>query len=83
MLTGTLLIYGFPLFLGILVSIVLSAQGDLWAAAGFCLGTLSGFAILQRAVLWLGGAVPGFAEPQLAGKANDASPQVDDIFARH
>ena len=83
LLTGTLLIYGFPLFLGILVSIVLSARGDLWAAAGFCLGTLSGFAILQRAVLWLGGAVPGFAEPQLAGKANDASPQVDDIFARH
>ena len=83
LLTGTLLIYGFPLILGILVSIILSAQGDLWAAAGFCLGTLSGFAILHRAVAWLGGAVPGFAEPQLAGKANDAIAQLDDIVARH
>lgn len=75
LLSGTALLYGFPLVLGSGVSVFLSSHGDLWAAAGFCLGIVSGFAILSGSIAFLGGAVPGFAEPELAAKASEADTQ--------
>jgi hypothetical protein len=48
----------------------------MWAAAAFGLGTVSGFAILHRVIARFGGAMPGFAVPQLASKAHDAEVQV-------
>ncbi len=78
-LTGTALLYGFPLLLGSGLSILLSYQGDLWAAGGFCLGITSGFAILHGAIALFGGGIPGFAEPELAGRATEAEVQPDII----
>ena len=79
MLTGTALLYGFPLLLGTGLSVLLSSQGDLWAAGGFCLGIASGFAILHGAIALFGGAIPGFAEPELAGRATESEVQPDII----
>ena len=82
-LTGTALIYGFPLLVGTAVSLLLSSGGDAPAAAGFCLGTVSGFAILHRLAVRLGGKMPGFAEPELAGKALDDQEHPDKVIAKH
>ena len=83
LLSGTALIYGFPLLLGTVLAVILSSRGDAGAAAGFCLGTLSGFAILHRATLWLGGKMPGFAEPELAGKADTNQNVSEEVILKH
>jgi hypothetical protein len=75
-LSGTALLYGFPLALGTVSSVIASSGGDIWAAAAFGLGTVSGFAILHQVIARFGGAMPGFAVPQLASKAHDAEVQV-------
>ena len=76
LLSGTALLYGFPLTLGTISSVIASSGGDMWAATAFSLGTVSGFANLHQVIARFGGAMPGFAEPQLARKANDAEVQV-------
>jgi sigma-E factor negative regulatory protein RseC len=83
LLSGTAVIYGFPLVLGTLAAVVLSSRGDLWAAVGFCLGTFSGFTILHHAIARLGGRLPGFAEPELVRKAHDAEVKLDEIVVKH
>ena len=83
LLSGTGLLYGFPLVLGTLLSLLLSSEGDIWAAGGFCLGIVAGFAILHRAIVLLGGIVPGFAEPELAGKADISQVRSDIISVTH
>ena len=68
LLGGTLLIYGFPLVAGAILSILASNLGDLWSAAAFATGLLSGFAILRFATVRSGGVLPGLSEPQLSSK---------------
>ena len=46
-----------------------ASWGDLWAASAFCLGLLSGFAILHQVSYRFQGRLPGMAEPRLASKA--------------
>jgi len=68
LLSGTLMLYGAPLLLGAVVSVLSAGLGDLWAAAGFGAGLLSGFAILRLMSVRAGGVLPGTAEPRLTAK---------------
>ena len=67
-LGGTLLIYGFPLVFGAILSMLASNHGDLWSAAAFAIGLLSGFAILRFVTVSSGGVLPGLSEPRLSSK---------------
>ena len=69
LLGGTLWLYGSPLMLGTAFSLSVASWGDLWAASAFCLGLLSGFAILHQVSYRFQGRLPGMAEPRLASKA--------------
>ena len=71
LLGGTLWLYGAPLMLGTCVSMWAASWGDLWAASAFCLGLLSGFAILHQLSHRFQGVLPGMAEPRLASKTAD------------
>jgi positive regulator of sigma E activity len=68
LLGGTLWLYGAPLLLGTGLSLWAASWGDLWAASAFCLGLLSGFAILHQLSRRFQGRLPGMAEPRLASK---------------
>ena len=68
LLGGTLLIYGFPLVTGAILSMLASTRGDLWSAAAFAIGLLSGFAILRLVTVQSGGVLPGLSEPRLSSK---------------
>jgi len=69
LLGGTLWLYGAPLMLGTGCSLWAASWGDVWAASAFCLGLLSGFAILHQVSRRFQGGLPGMAEPRLASKA--------------
>jgi positive regulator of sigma E activity len=71
LLGGTLWLYGAPLMLGTVFSLWAASWGDLWAASAFCLGLLSGFAILHHMSTRFHGKLPGMAEPRLASKTAD------------
>ena len=68
LLGGTLLIYGLPLVTGAILSMLASTRGDLWSAAAFAIGLLSGFAILRLITVQSGGVLPGLSEPRLRSK---------------
>jgi sigma-E factor negative regulatory protein RseC len=68
LLGGTLLLYGFPLVTGVILSMLASTRGDLWSAAAFAIGLLSGFAILRFVTVQSGGVLPGLSEPRLSSK---------------
>ena len=68
LLGGTLLLYGFPLVTGAILSMLASTRGDLWSAAAFAIGLLSGFAILRLVTVQSGGVLPGLSEPRLSSK---------------
>ena len=68
LLGGTLWLYGSPLMMGTGFSLWAASWGDLWAASAFCLGLLSGFAILRQLSYRFQGRLPGMAEPRLASK---------------
>ena len=68
LLGGTLLIYGFPLVTGAVLSILASSLGDLWSAAAFATGLLFGFAILRLVTVRSSGVLPGLSEPRLSSK---------------
>lgn len=68
LLGGTLLVYGFPLVTGAMLSMLASTRGDLWSAAAFAIGLLSGFAILRFVTVRSGGVLPGLSEPRLSSK---------------
>ena len=80
LLSGTLMIYGAPLLTGSVLSVLAAGLGDLWAAAGFCLGLLFGFAILRTLSRNAGGVLPGTAEPRLTAKHEALS---GDLLAKH
>jgi hypothetical protein len=68
LLGGTLWLYGSPLMLATGFSLWAASWGDLWAASAFCLGLVSGFAILRQLSYRFQGRLPGMAEPRLASK---------------
>ena len=76
---GTLLIYGFPLMTGTVLSILASTWGDLWSAAAFATGMLFGFAILRFATVRSAGLLPGFSEPRLSRKQVN---QFEDLLVK-
>ena len=79
LLGGTLLIYGFPLAAGAILSILASNLGDLWSAAAFATGLLSGFAILRFVTVRSGGVLPGLSEPRLSSKQFN---QFEDLLVK-
>jgi sigma-E factor negative regulatory protein RseC len=79
LLSGTLLIYGFPLVTGIVLSILASTWGDLWSAAALAIGLLFGFAILRFATVRSGGVLPGLSEPRLSSKQVN---QFEDLLVK-
>ena len=79
LLGGTLLIYGFPLVVGAILSILASSLGDLWSAAAFATGLLSGFAILRFVTVRSGGVLPGLSEPRLSSKQFN---QFEDLLVK-
>ena len=79
LLGGTILIYGFPLAAGAILSILASNLGDLWAAAAFATGLLSGFAILRFVTVRSGGVLPGLSEPRLSSKQFN---QFEDLLVK-
>lgn len=80
LLSGTLMIYGAPLLLGAVVSVLSAGFGDLWAAAGFGAGLLFGFAILRVMSVNAGGVLPGTAEPRLTAKQFS---NIGDLLAKN
>ena len=79
LLGGTLLLYGFPLLMGIIAALFTSGWGDLWSAGAFAAGLSSGFAILRVVAVRLSGVLPGFYEPRLVGKQVN---QVEDFLVK-
>ena len=79
LLGGTLLIYGFPLVTGAILSMLASTRGDLWSAAAFAIGLLSGFAILRFVTVQSGGVLPGLSEPRLSSKQVN---QFEDLLVK-
>ena len=79
LLGGTLLIYGFPLVVGAILSILASSLGDLWSATAFAIGLLSGFAILRFVTVRSGGVLPGLSEPRLSSKQFN---QFEDLLVK-
>ena len=79
LLGGTLLIYGLPLVTGAILSMLASTRGDLWSAAAFAIGLLSGFAILRLVTVQSGGVLPGLSEPRLSSKQGN---QFEDLFVK-
>ena len=79
LLGGTLLIYGFPLVTGAILSMLASTRGDLWSAAAFAIGLLSGFAILRFVTVQSGGVLPGLSEPHLSSKQVN---QFEDLLVK-
>ena len=79
LLGGTLLIYGFPLVTGTVLSILASTWGDLWSAAAFATGMLFGFAILRFAIVRSAGVLPGLSEPRLSSKQVN---QFEDLLVK-
>ena len=79
LLGGTLLLYGFPLVTGAILSMLASTGGDLWSAAAFAIGLLSGFAILRLVTVQSGGALPGLSEPRLSSKQVN---QFEDLLVK-
>ena len=79
LLCGTLLIYGFPLMTGTVLSILASTWGDLWSAAAFATGMLFGFAILRLATVRSVGLLPGLSEPRLSSKQVN---QFEDLLVK-
>ena len=80
LLGGTLLlICGFPLMTGTILSIWASTWGDLWSAAAFATGMLFGFAILRFATVRSGGLLPVLPEPRLSSKQVN---QFDDLLVK-
>ena len=79
LLGGTLLIYGFPLVTGAILSMLASTRGDLWSAAAFAIGMLSGFAILRLVTVQSGGVFPGLSEPRLSSKLVN---QFEDLLVK-
>ena len=79
LLGGTLMIYGFPLVVGAILSIFASSLGDLWSAAAFATGLLSGFAILRFVTVRSGGVLPGLSEPRLSSKQFN---QFEDLLVK-
>jgi sigma-E factor negative regulatory protein RseC len=75
LLSGTFFLYGVPLVVATGASLALSGFGDLYAAVAFAVGLVSSFAILRLIGQRSGGALPGFSEPRLAGKAGAAAGQ--------
>ena len=79
LLGGTLLIYGFPLMTGTVLSILALTWGDLWSAAAFATGMLFGFAILRFATVRSGSVLPGLSEPRLSSKQVN---QFEDLLVK-
>ena len=79
LLGGTLLIYGFPLVTGAILSMLASTRGDVWSAAAFAIGLLSGFAILRFVTVQSGGVLPGLSEPRLSSKQVN---QFEDLLVK-
>jgi len=79
LLGGTSLIYGFPLVTGAILSMLASTRGDLWSAAAFAIGLLSGFAILRFVTVQSGGVLPGLSEPRLSSKQVN---QFEDLLVK-
>ena len=79
LLGGTLLIYGLPLVTGAILSMLASTRGDLWSAAAFAIGLLSGFAILWLVTVQSGGVLPGLSEPRLSSKQGN---QFEDLLVK-
>ena len=79
LLGGTLLIYGFPLVIGAIFSMLASPWGDLWSASAFATGLLSGFAILRFIAVRSGGVLPGLSEPRLTSKQVN---QFEDLLVK-
>jgi sigma-E factor negative regulatory protein RseC len=79
LLSGTLLIYGFPLVTGAILSMLASTLGDLWSAAAFAIGLLSSFAILRFVTVQSGGVLPGVSEPRLSSKQVN---QFEDLLVK-
>ena len=79
LLGGTLLIYGFPLVTGAILSTLASPLGDLWSAVAFAIGLLSGFAILWLVTVQSADALPGLSEPRLSSKQVN---QFEDLLVK-
>ena len=79
LLGGTLLLYGFPLVTGVVLSMLASTRGDLWSAVAFAIGLLSGFAILRFVTVQSGGVLPGLSEPRLSSKQVN---QFEDLLVK-
>ena len=79
LLGGTLLVYGFPLVTGAILSMLASTRGDLRSAAAFAIGLLSGFAILRFVTVQSSGVLPGLSEPHLSSKQVN---QYEDLLVK-
>jgi sigma-E factor negative regulatory protein RseC len=79
LLSGTLMIYGFPLLVATVAAVAASSAGDLASVAAFGAGLLVGFATLRWMSKHSGGSLPGIAEPRLAARRG---PAVGEVLAK-